>query len=88
MLFVNSKNVLIYSSLVLQIHEILSYNIHINKFFWRKETHMERRKLKIFYEAADIDVISLKAVDIITTSGLEDNDDSSGGHLDGNWDVN
>lgn len=49
---------------------------------------MERRKLKIFYEAADIDVISFKAVDIITTSGLEDNDDSSGGHLDGNWDVN
>ena len=49
---------------------------------------MEERKLKIFYEAADIDVITLRSGDIITTSGLEDNDDSSGGHLDDNWDVN
>ena len=49
---------------------------------------MEERKLKIFYESADIDVINLRLGDVITTSGFEDDDDSSGGHLDGNWDVN
>lgn len=49
---------------------------------------MEERKLKIFYEAADIDVINLGTGDVITTSVLGDNDDSSGGHLDDNWDVN
>ena len=50
---------------------------------------MEERKLsKFFYEAAVINVITIEAKDIIATSGVGEYDESSGGNLDPNWDVN
>ena len=49
---------------------------------------MEERKLsKFFYEAVKIDVIGIEAKDIIATSGGGVYEESSGGNLDPNWDV-
>ena len=50
---------------------------------------MEERKLsKFFYEAAEINVITIEVKDVIATSNVGDYDESSGGNLDPNWDVN
>ena len=49
---------------------------------------VERKLLRSFYEAAEIEVINIDGNDLITTSGGGYYDESSGGNLDPNWDVN
>ena len=49
---------------------------------------VERKLLKSFYEAAEIEVVIIEETDLITTSGGGYYDESSGGNLDPNWDVN
>ena len=50
---------------------------------------MEGRNLfKSPYEAAEINVVHIDAFDVIVTSGAGNYDESSGGDIDTNWDVN
>jgi len=48
----------------------------------------ENKQLKFLYESAVIDVINIIPQDVITTSDVGGWDESSGGNLDPNWDVN
>ena len=45
---------------------------------------MKTEKLKDFYSVAQIEVISLRAEDVITTSPLDPDGSGEGGNL-GNW---
>ena len=47
-----------------------------------------RHLLKSLYEAAEINVVRIEALDVIATSGAGNYDESSGGDIDTNWDVN
>ena len=48
----------------------------------------ERKQLRFPYETADIKVVIIDTLDVIVTSGAGDYDESSGGDIDTNWDVN
>ena len=48
----------------------------------------ERKQLRSLYETAEMKVVIIEASDVIVTSVAGDYEESSGGDIDTNWDVN